>query len=39
VVAEAKDLKPRSVSDLRCTELPDQQSARLGSPPNVSRRT
>src|SRR5690348_658423 len=23
VVADAKDLKPRSVSDLRCTDLPD----------------
>src|SRR5690242_13428018 len=23
VVADAKDLKPRSVNDLRCTELPD----------------
>ena len=28
VVAEAKDLKPRSVSDLRCTDLPNQPSAR-----------
>src|SRR5947208_14461198 len=32
VVADAKDLKPRSVSDLRCTELLDQRmSARLGA--------
>src|SRR5689334_25405245 len=27
VVAEAKDLKPRSVNDLRCTELPGQTHA------------
>src|SRR5438445_9935582 len=26
VVVDAKDLKPLSVSDLRCTELPDQVS-------------
>src|SRR3954466_5223100 len=26
VVADAKDLKPRNVNDLRCTELPDQRS-------------
>jgi hypothetical protein len=25
VVADAKDLKPRNVNDLRCTELPGQR--------------
>lgn len=31
VVADAKDLKPRSVSDLRCTHLPDQVVAAASS--------
>src|SRR3954454_13062944 len=39
VVAEAKDLKPRSVNDLRCTKLPDHALDRhcsAGVPPDVA---
>src|SRR3954453_6421894 len=35
VVAEAKDLNPRSVSDLRCTKLPDRFPRRPGQAARV----
>jgi len=39
-VADAKDLKPRKVSDLRCTGLPDQvHGARTPSGGFVGKRT